>query len=229
MYRPKTAKSQAQTTKLCTLITTFNPKPIYSIQPFIMFVSIDPAPKNCGFRIEKRWTGLNEAVSHVETLAYCVFDFIPGDADQKDLYVNIKQQLDIYDSLYQNINFVLIEKQLPQNYISCSVMHILISYFVKLTEQVNPNLMICLVDTKLKGKMLNAPKNLTHAGMKKWVVPVSKEIHETIGDVYALDILDKTKKKDDIADTTAMIEAVCRYFGLPKILLNSLSELDNYI
>lgn len=192
MYGLKIPKTQ-QPEK--TPYTMYNQPPVKG--DYLQFVSIDPALKNLALRVERRYN--DGRVICLYSQKYSPMETI------NQLYHNITVLLDNQQEYYKDTHYVIIERQLPQNYLATRVMQHLISYF--LLKQ------CCVVeiDPKLKGRMLDAPKGIGERQLKKWAVEKAIEIATQRGDDYTLNLLKKNKKKDDLADVLCQIEAFCLY------------------
>jgi hypothetical protein len=64
--------------------------------------------------------------------------------------------------------------------------------------------LIAEVDPKLKSKILKAPKGVD---LKKWSVEEAVKILKGRDDDNSIKIIEKTKKKDDLADTVCQSQA----------------------
>jgi len=185
-------------------------------QPYYQFVSIDPAgKKNYAMRIERRYN--NGWITPV------VFDKVPiysirqeGETLIKNTFEVLTEFLTKYQEFYEDCHFIIIERQLPQNYQATRVMQHTITYFsLKLHNKILLPAII-EVDPKLKGKALGAPKGINEKQLKVWSVEKSRELLIMRKDDFSLKVLDHFRtKQDDLADTIAQIEAICCVWGFP--------------
>lgn len=184
-------------------------------QPYFQFVSIDPARKNYALRIERRY--------HNRWITPIVYDKTSiesareeGDTPICDTYQTLTAFLDKYDKFYDECHFVIIERQLPQNYKATRIAQHSISYF-SLRLHNKPLLpAIIEVDPKLKGKILGAPKGISDKQLKTWSVEHSRHLLSIRKDEFSLRVMDHFKnKQDDLGDTVNQIEAICHIWGFP--------------
>jgi hypothetical protein len=73
--------------------------------------------------------------------------------------------------------------------------------------------LIIELNSKLKSKMLNAPKNLTRACLKNWSDEKAISLSESRGDTISLNILKSNIKTDDLSDTIVQEEAASVLFN----------------
>jgi hypothetical protein len=125
--------------------------------------------------------------------------------------------LDKYEKFYYDCHFMIIERQLPQNYKVALVAQHTISYFsIKLHNTI---LLPCFIeiDPKLKGKYLGAPKGINEHQLKTWAVEKGREILVARNDKFSLGVLDYFKnKQDDLCDVILQIEVLFICWGLQK-------------
>ena len=182
-------------------------------QPYYQFISIDPAKKNYAIRIERRYfNGWITTVVFDKVSIECV-EITEGVSICKT-YDVLTTFLDKYIEHYKDCHFILIERQLPQNYQASRIAQHTISYYsIKLRDKdLLPT--IIEVDPKLKGKVLGAPKGITDKQLKSWAVEKATELLTIRNDKFALEVLDFfRKKRDDLSDTVCMIEAICISWG----------------
>jgi hypothetical protein len=191
---------------------------------YTQYVSIDPAKKNYALRIERRY--------HNGDIIPIVFDKVSiismrteGDATINDTYKVLTAFLDKYLEFYDDCHYIIIERQLPQNYQAGRIAQHTISYFsVKLfNKPLLPS--IIELDPKAKGKYLGAPKGITDKQLKTWAVETARKLLVMRRDQFSLGVLDVFKcKQDDLADTVCQIEAICVCWGFAltkeKIITN---------
>lgn len=183
------------------------------IQPYYQVISIDPARKNYALRIERRY--------HNGWITPLVFNKISIESIEKKEDVNIYNTyqvltgfLDKYLEFYDDCHFIIVERQLPQNYRATRIAQHTISYFsIKLQDKpLLPS--IIEVDPKLKGKTLGAPKGLNENQLKVWATQKARELLTMRLDKFSLQVLDHFKKKqDDLSDTVCQIEALFICWG----------------
>ncbi|PCJ29175.1 MAG: hypothetical protein COA94_02375 [Rickettsiales bacterium] len=168
----------------------------------IRIVSIDPGVVNFCFRIEDRYNNGN-----VVTLAYTNI----GLDNNNDKFVYLSKFLDKYTNEYAKTNIFVIEKQLYFSVGAFSVMHHVLSYFIKETKNKSNYPLIYLANASIKwnGITDKKPKNV-----KKWSIGKAIELLELREDTWSLRILDSAKKKDDLSDVVTQAEGIVRKLGL---------------
>jgi hypothetical protein len=230
-YAPKVAKSEAPDKSPYTIYyphSTSMSKRIWT-DPFLQFISIDPGVKNLAIRIERRYLDSRLIEAYVYN-KFAPFEVVTeNDESINHLYKNINNILNNYKKYFNTTHYIIIEKQLPINYQATRVAQHIISYFINHLTDAPLLPSIVEIDPKLKGKLLKAPKGLNKKELKVWAVKHARELMLKRDDKYSLTIFDKTKKKDDLADTLCQIEAICVLWKLPltthqivknKIVLN---------
>jgi len=183
-------------------------------QPYYQVVSIDPARKNYAIRIERRYN--NGWITPI------VFDKISIEASNEiggitvsDTYEVLTNFLDKYQKFYEECHFIIIERQLPQNYKVTRVAQHSISYFCLRLHNKPLLPSIVEVDPKLKGKILGAPKGINDKQLKAWAIEKARELLKIRLDTFSIEILDYFKnKQDDLSDTVCQIEALFICWGL---------------
>jgi hypothetical protein len=141
------------------------------------------------------------------------FDGTP-DGDTDTLYCEIIAFLDSYLELLQKCHYVLLERQLPNNYQSVRISQHTLTYLLLRLRDAKYLPILVEVHPSLKGKMLSAPKNTNSHGLKKWAVSKAIDICEQRGEEYSANAIRKERgakaqtKGDDLADTILQIEAI---------------------
>lgn len=182
---------------------------------YLQFVSIDPARKNYALRIERRYQ--NGSIIPI------VFDKISiasirqeGAVTICDTYQNLTNFLNKYRQFYEDCHFIVIERQLPQNYQATRIAQHSITYFSLLLTDRPLLPAIVEIDPKLKGKMLGAPKGINDKQLKTWAVETARKLLVLRNDTFSLQVLDHfATKQDDLSDTICQIEALILTWGLP--------------
>lgn len=196
-------------------------------QPYYQVVSIDPARKNYALRIERRY--------HNGWITPVVFDKVSIESIQQEgdtvicnTYQVLTEFLSRYEQFYDECHFIIIERQLPQNYKATRIAQHSISYF-SLRLNNKPLLpSIVEVDPKLKGKVLGAPKGINDKQLKTWAVEKARELLTMRKDEFSLQVLDHFRnKQDDLSDTVCQIEAVFICWGFAPTGYPPLSGPDN--
>ena len=177
-------------------------------------ISVDPASTNYALRIEKRY--------HNGWIRPVVFDKVSiKDIDENDGFTlcntfnNLTNFLDKYKKYYNGTHFVVIERQLPQNYKATRIAQHTISYFSIILRDCETLPTIIEVDPKLKGKMLGAPQGINDRQLKSWAIVKASELLVIRKDDFSQNIMKKFKnKQDDLADTICQIEALFVLWGM---------------
>ena len=136
-----------------------------------------------------------------------------GNVDQ--LYLYITNFLDQYLSIIKESHIMIIERQLPTNYRAVRISQHVISYFLIHFKDLPQLPMIFEIDPKLKGRELGASKHLNARGIKIWSVEFAQSLLTKRKDWDGLQLMNKIKKKDDLADTLCQIEALFSFNGWP--------------
>lgn len=184
-------------------------------QPYYQVVSIDPARKNYAIRIERRYNN-----GYIQPI---VFDKVSIECfvEEKGVLINNTYQeltnfLNKYKEFYNECHYIIIERQLPQNYKACRIAQHTISYFSIILSDKPLLPSIVEVDPKLKTKMLEAPKGLTDRQIKLWATETGTQLLVMRNDNFSLEVLKYFRtKQDDLCDTICMIEGLFKLWGLP--------------
>lgn len=181
-------------------------------QGYYQVVSVDPATKTYTIRVERRYfTGQIIPLHFVKVK----LNPDPDATLMCTAYDNLTNLLDSLMPLFEESHMFMVERQPPVNYKTVRISQHTLSYFmIKMKNR--PLLPLIIdVDPKLKGKQLGAPKGINEKQLKIWAVEKATELLLKRGDHYSLDIIHKTTKKDDLADTVCQIEAVFGFLRLP--------------
>jgi len=215
-YGLKVPKTQQPSKSLVTLYYPHT-TPIDQRQwsnDYIQFISIDPAIKNLAIRVERRYH--DGYITCLYSNKYCPYQVeIIDNMEVNKVYENINTLLQPLSVYFPNTHYVLIERQLPENYQATRVAQHLLSYFIFQLKDTYQLASIMEVDPKLKGKMLGAPKGCHKNELKAWAVVKATELATQRCDTITLDLFQQHKKKDDLADVLCQIEAFCKLMHLP--------------
>ena len=238
MFRPKVAKSQ-QPAK--TPYTEYYPHSISFEhrdwnQGYYQILSIDPAGRGCknlGIRIERR-PGPNDSgfiTSELFETVTLVDASLTDSTSCCQLYDILTNYLDSLWDLLLQTHLIIIERQLPENYWGIRISQHIISYLLIKLKDAPLLPMILEIDPRLKGKQLGIPSGLGKKEYKSRLIEKARELLSMRGDIVSSKILERYKKKDDIADTVCQIEAVFVYFKWPatqpRILLSCNGSSDS--
>lgn len=216
MYGLKIPKSQ-QPDKTPYTVYYFHSIPIEErkwTDDFMQIVSIDPGSSNLAFYIERRYfNGKIIPVALDKVNIEEVKKEIENSGREVNLsltYNNLTTFLDHFKDLYLDCHYIVIERQLPQNYKRVRISQHIISYFLTQLKDKGKLPSIFEIDSKLKGKMLLAPK---HCDLKAWSITKAQEILNNRNDKYSLEVIASFRKKDDLSDSIIQIEALFLFWG----------------
>lgn len=187
--------------------------------PIIKIISIDPGTINYCIRIEERSIDPNVRFRPT-TLLYDKFRLKKKDlvltAENECLYYTyLLNYFDQHLDLFKQCHLLIVERQMPFNYKATRIAQHTLTYFMTKLKDLEQLPLIVEIDSKLKGKELNAPKNLNKNGLKQWAVEEATKLLNIRNDKHGLDLLKKHRKKDDLADTLCQIEAFFSYMNWP--------------
>lgn len=179
-------------------------------------LSIDPAPKNFALRIEKRYRN-----GYIEPIYMDKIDFSQyGDASETTgttvvdprMLAAITHYVQALLPIMKETRIVAIERQLAKNYKATRIFQHLLTYFVMVVPSFTHPCIVVDICTKLKGKILGAPKGLNHYGLKKWGIEKAIELLTWRNDQWSLQVINHHRgksetKADDMADTIIQMEA----------------------
>lgn len=204
MYHQPKIKIQNKNPRYCNLYYPHTHNNI-QIKPYFQIGSIDPAIKNCAFRIERRYPDskiepiLFQKISVLNILEYS--EHIEID----HTYQVLNNFLDLNFELFNQCDIIIIERQMPYNYDAVRVSQHIISYFSIRLKNNESLTKIYEIDSKIKSRYLKAPKG---SDVKKWSIETASKFLTDRNDIISLEILKSNKSKmDDLCDTVCQIEA----------------------
>lgn len=225
MYGTKIPKSQKPPK---SPYTAYNPhsKPLTERkwnQGYFRVVSIDPSGrsgKNFGFRVERR-PGPHDT-GPIVTELFLRFS-LPIEQTEDPLWVCTNSKYDMLTQfldenlpLFLQSHIIIIERQLPENYLAVRFSQHMLSYFLIKLKDTELLPLIMEIDSRLKIKQLGIPSGLPKKTYKNLLVLKAKELLTTRCDIEALEMVEKSRiKPDDICDCVCQIEAVFAYFKWP--------------
>lgn len=196
-------------------------------EPYLEFVSIDPARKNYALRIERRYK--NGWICPIVFDKVSIQDEISmNDTTISRTYQNLTTFLDKYRQFYDECHFIVFERQLPQNYKASRVAQHTLTYFTLLLHNKPLLPTIIEIDAKVKGRILGWQKG---TDLKQWAVEYARKLLTQRKDDYSLQVMNGIpKKQDDLADTVCQIEALMISWGFEatKDAPNSHSQEDTF-
>ena len=195
-------------------------------------VSIDPAIKNFGIRIENRLA--NNVITPLYfyridfTKAYPAPEETKPKTGKKPKTEIARVNPQILDAILQlfiqlfpilkQCRLVVIERQPPVNYQSTRLFQHILTWFLTMVGQFDYPCWIYDVNSGLKGEIFGAPKGLTYNQLKAWDIDKALAVLEQRGDQQSIAVIKhhrgKTKtKSDDLADTVIQLEALIIRLG----------------
>ncbi len=210
------ARKQRRTVRPVRPVIIYDPRdglqaPLPSNQGYQQFFSVDPARKNLGVRIERRYS--NGAI-----IPIYFYKFNAG-MDKHKAYVKISSFLDSFLHLIRECHWAIIEKQISKNYSAVRISQHIISYLLEHLKDNQVHTLIIEIDPKIKGRVLGAPQGITYQQLKEWAVYYSRNLLLARGDYFSLQVMDHfSKKQDDLADTIVQVEALCILWNFPRTL-----------
>jgi hypothetical protein len=183
---------------------------------FVQIMAIDPGIKNCGVRIERRWSS-----GHVETVMLARLNFLISDGPPTDTmyYKNSINVLKNYLPIMELCQYILIESQLPINYDMVRMSSHIISYLMSQLANKGCRPLIFEVDTYFKSRILNAPPKMSKPELKKWCKNYALKLLEERKDVETSKVLRELSKGDDAGDV------ICYCEGFYKALTEGLHPI----
>jgi len=175
----------------------------------IRVVSIDPGRSNFCIRVEDR-----PLVSgNIVPIIYERVTFSNSkDETQDTIYSDLSRYLLSKHDILSQAHVVIIERQLPVNYPLVRISQHILTWFMEYLRD-KPNLAVILeVSGDLKKKAYQLTK-MTKAEAKKWAATNVPLIFQRRGDTQSLQIINNSKKKDDLGDVVLQVEAVCDMMG----------------
>jgi len=187
---------------------------------FYQLTAIDPGIKNCGIRVERRWSVNNQLVQ-IETVMNVRIDFktritalnkgidlsltgIGGNANTIYYTESIKM-LEKYMPLFAQSQYIIIESQLTLNYELTRFGQHLITYMTIGVRNKGCLPLIIEIDSKFKTKVFDIKSDVD---IKKWAVEKAYELFRRNNDAVGIGALDSGKsKKDDLSDVVCYCEA----------------------
>lgn len=185
---------------------------------FVDVASIDPARKNYALRIERR-----HASGEIVMLAFDKVDLDPAYTNAKSpgggefvaYYQNCTLFLKQHLATLSECHYIIIERQLPENYVSTRIAQHTVSLLSVALEDAPHLPIIYEVDPKLKGKVLGYPPHFNKRKLKLWSICIARQMLAARGDQESLLEMDKWgKKQDDLADTVLQVQALFITWGL---------------
>jgi hypothetical protein len=172
-------------------------------ESFIQIVAIDPGIKNCGIRIERRWSS-----GFVETVMLTRINFLMSDLEPTDTiyYTNSIRTLRQYLPYFEMSQYIIIESQLPINYDMVRMSSHIISFLMTSLENKGCKPMICEVDAYFKSRIFKAPPKMAKPELKKWCRDYALNFLKERGDMAAYNAIVSAGKQDDLADCCCYTE-----------------------
>lgn len=182
----------------------------WSKHQYIRAVSIDPGKTNFCIRIEDR--PLNKP-GPIRPLVYERLSLAKSTVpNEEQLYTSLSNQLRTWIDLLIPAHLVIIERQLPDNYLLVRISQHLLTWFLEYLRD-GPNLAVIIeVSGKLKVQAYGQT-NLNKTALKAWAGQAVMDLFQRRADTQSLAIITKSRKKDDLADVILQLEAICELLG----------------
>jgi hypothetical protein len=182
----------------------------------VLCMSIDPGIVNLCFRIERR--KLYGILDNVEVLLHANISFQKLKTNEHSIsriYGAITSYIMEFKELLNELDLVLIERQMKVNYQSVRVSQHLITCFQTLLWNSPKNPLIMEIDAKVKSKVL-APKGIHQKVVKDWAVEKALQLCFLRRDWESFhNILWANKnKRDDLSDVIVQLEAAFKHLSL---------------
>lgn len=197
---------------LASLIDIHTEISIPTTRDYYQIGSIDPAVKNFALRVERRYN-LNNGTVFVTPGLHTVWDISPK-GKYKSQWSNLNDKLDQEFNLFDNCDYIIIEKQLKINKYATAVQQHVISYLSIRLKNNHRKTKIFIIDSKLKNIVLQSKKG---DNIKLLSIQRCLDILMSRNEQSSIDIINATNKKDDLADVICQIEAFCIYTKLNNI------------
>src|SRR6185437_6753986 len=224
-----TKKNEPDKTQYTVHSPNHDPKLVRKSSPnYLCFLSIDPGIVNIAISIERRYNdrwieciycAIADMTKYGTLCTNKGFDIRPGFTEFNVVYGNLFSFLDLTKPFFDDIDYVVIERQIPINYARVRVSQHMITYYMMKLQDRPKRPMIIEVDPRLKGKMLGSPRGINEKALKDWACGEAKKICLARGDQRRHDMIKarkgRKKEDDDIADTIVQLEALCMLWGLP--------------
>lgn len=167
-------------------------------------VSIDPGYVNLAIRVEEITP---------EGIFPLVYEKFPLSKEIPCRLYEMRRHLDKHLDIFMTVHYVFVEKQMNFNGQADRIGHDLISYFTGILRNSTIFPRVLEVDAKLKTTILSKEKVPTDE-TKEWSKGVFREELIRRGDLVSLEIYDKEKKQDDLADVGTMAMAMYEVLGV---------------
>ena len=187
-------------------------------ETFIQIMAIDPGIKNCGVRIERRWSS-----GAVETVMLARLNFLISDSAPTNTiyYTNAIKVLRNYLPIMELCQYILIESQLPINYDMVRMSSHIISFLMSHLANKGCRPLIYEVDTYFKSRILNAPPKMSKPELKKWCWEYALNLLKNRGDMEAYNTIKNAGKQDDMGDV------VCYCEGFHKAITEGIHSIKS--
>ena len=181
-------------------------------QPYLQFTTIDPGSKNLGLRIERRYHA-----GYYQPIVYIVYNVGITEEDELNctVYKKLTTFLTQYLPLFMETHLFSVERQLPENYRAVRISQHIISFLMHHLMNAPLLPIIYELESKLKYRMLGAPTHLNHQTLKKvWGPAKAIEILTLENDTLSLNVINASKKKDDLGDVVLLRRVLELILGL---------------
>jgi len=171
----------------------------------MVITSIDPGIVNCGIYVDC----INTKTGKQKSLYLGKLEFNDGE-NHYTTSISKLDKLEEEQKFFSSSHYIVIESQMAISYDNTRMGQHLISYFItKLRDKGNRPLVIEF-NSQSKTRLLECPKGMKKPQYKKWCKEKAIEIlknREEESENKFIEILEKTKKADDMGDSICQLHA----------------------
>lgn len=209
------------------VVYNFHDNPVRPQRNFVDLIAIDPGAAHFAFTAERR--DFNGRIFTIKTFKVDLSCQENGKKKEKEYNVIVDELTRIVDDnecIFSNCDHIFVEEVERDNAPMREFTQHIITYIIAVTRNKGRFPFIYRVNSKVKFNTVGCPTNLNNSAKKAWIVEFAKKLCMLRNEKDQLDFLvslDDSKRKSgtkasDIADTKAIIEAMCRVLGLPCTL-----------
>lgn len=121
-----------------------------------------------------------------------------------DIFQTLTNKLDEFINYFDKCSIFIIEQQLKKSMNILRISQHCYSYFQLRYASFKH---IVLFPAFHKTKQFNAPENMTYTKRKKWSIEKAKSILKNRNETDIIDLINKSKKQDDLCDTITQLSA----------------------
>jgi len=185
----------------------------------IRCVSIDPAQKNFAIRVEDRPTPLGSGIRPILFHKQC-FTELSDLSNRWSLFSSITDYLDSQREILSQAHVVVIEQQVPMNYLMIRVSSHVVAYFISLLKDSPNRPMIIEICPKHVKEILGFPDDVND---KIHARKMASALCKSRGDLQSSQIIDTDRthkgvlKGDDLGDAILQLEVFFMHMNWPNM------------